>query len=82
MGSDDGMVLEDVEVIPLGLVKRRLGGRDRLIVPAGQSVKATLARLGVDPRSTMVRVNGRQVAREYVLRAGDKVTLLHLIMGG
>jgi sulfur carrier protein ThiS len=30
----------------------------------------------------MVRVNGRQVAREYVLRAGDKVTLLHLIMGG
>ena len=82
MSTDDGKIMENVEVIPVGRLKRRLGGEDRLAVPAGQSVQTMLAGLDVDPRSTMVMVNGRRVAKEYVLRAGDEVKLLRLIRGG
>jgi sulfur carrier protein ThiS len=80
--TDGGKAVENVEVIPVGRLKRRLGGKERLTVPAGQNVNAMLAVLDVDPRSTMVMVNGRRVARDHVLHAGDKVKLLRLITGG
>jgi sulfur carrier protein ThiS len=51
-------------------------------MPAGQTVSAMLAAMDVDPRSTVVVVNGRRAAREYVLQAEDEVKLLRLITGG
>jgi sulfur carrier protein ThiS len=82
VSTGDSKVTESVEVVLVGRLKRRVGGEDRRTVPAGQSVLAMLAALDVDPRSTMVMVNGRRVAKEYVLRAGDEVKLLRLIRGG
>jgi sulfur carrier protein ThiS len=82
VSTGDSKVTESVEVVLVGRLKRRVGGEDRRTVPAAQSVLAMLAALDVDPRSTMVMVNGRRVAKEYVLRAGDEVKLLRLIRGG
>ncbi len=74
--------MESVEVTLVGGLKRRLGGEDQLKMPAGQTVRAMLAALEVDSRSTVVMVNGRRAAGEYVLRAGDQVKLMPLMTGG
>jgi sulfur carrier protein ThiS len=45
-------------------------------------MRPMLAALDVDPRSTVVMVNRRRVAREYVLRAADEVRLMRPMTGG
>ena len=74
--------MERVEVIPVGRVKRQLGGEERRLAEPGQSVHALLEGLGLDPGSVMVIVNDRRVPKSYMLRRGDKVKLLRLIAGG
>jgi sulfur carrier protein ThiS len=74
--------MHSVEVIPVGTLKRRLGGHELLLVEPGQSVQELLAALSVRSRSVVVIVNGSRVTKSYVLEAGDRVRLLPLIGGG
>jgi sulfur carrier protein ThiS len=73
---------ETVEVIPVGRLKRRLGGQERINVEPGQTVDALVAALAIDTRPVAIMVNGHRAAKEYVLRPGDEVKLLPLISGG
>jgi len=73
---------ESVEVIPVGRLRRRLGGQERIWVKPGQTVDMLMAALEIDTRSVLVLVNGRRASGEYLLRPGDEVKLLPLISGG
>ena len=73
---------ETVEIIPVGRLRRRLGGQERIWVKPGQTVDMLMAALEMDTRSVVVVVNGRRESGEYLLRPGDEVKLLPLISGG
>jgi sulfur carrier protein ThiS len=73
---------ETVEVIPVGRLRRRLGGQERIWVEPEQTVEKLMASLEIDTRSVVIMVNGHRAAKEYVLRPGDEVKLLPLISGG
>ena len=73
---------ETVEVIPVGRLRRRIGGQESFWVKPGQSVDALMAALEMDTRSVMIMANGRRVSREYLLCPGDEAKLLPLISGG
>ena len=73
---------ESVEVIPVGRLRRRLGGQERIWVKPGQTVDMLMAALEIDTRSVVVMVNGRRVSKYYFLRPGDEAKLLPLISGG
>jgi len=55
-------------------------------VPAGTSVAALLASLGIEPRGVAVAVNGEVVTRrtwaERSLAAGERVEILSIAQGG
>jgi len=71
-----------VELLPAGTLKQRLGGKDRLLVESGQSIRAMLVSLELNPQSVIVIVNGRPESKEYTLQPGDQAKLLRLITGG
>ena len=48
---------ESVEVIPVGRLRRRLGGQERIWVKPGQTVDMLMAALEMDTRSVVVMVN-------------------------
>ena len=73
---------ELVELLPTGTLRRRLGGKERLLVESGQTVRAMLVSLELNPRSVIVIVDGRPVSKEYTLQPGDQAKLLRLISGG
>ena len=71
-----------VEIVPAGTLRRRLGGKERLLVNSGQTIRAMLMSLELNPRSVIVIVNGRPESKEYTLQPGDQAKLLRLITGG
>ncbi|HIP96150.1 MAG TPA: MoaD/ThiS family protein [Anaerolineae bacterium] len=78
--SDDS----SVTLVTVGLLKKYAGDRERLSVPArGRTVAEILAELGIPSALVaIVMVEGRQVMKDYVPRAGDVVKLIPLMGGG
>ncbi|MEW5870611.1 MAG: MoaD/ThiS family protein [Chloroflexota bacterium] len=68
---------------PVGMLKDYVGGRDTLTVPAGRSVRETLAAVGIPPELVaLVVVNEVQESKDYVLQEGDHLRVMALIGGG
>ncbi len=60
-----------------------LGAQDEIVVPAGESVRATLLKLGIKPELVaMVTVAGELQDKDYVIREGDTVRLMAVVGGG
>ena len=71
-----------VEVTPVGILKRYVGGQEQLSVEAGQSIKDVILALGMRPwLVSVVMVNGVRTQRSYILQPGDRLKLLPLISG-
>lgn len=63
--------------------KNLLGGKEEFTVEAGDSVRATLTRLGIKPELVaMVSVNGEMQTKDYIIQEGDAVRLLAVVGGG
>jgi len=73
-----------VTLMPVGLLKKYVAGRERLVVPAqDQTVAELLLEVGIPSALVaIVMVQGRQVMKDYVPRAGDVVKLIPLMGGG
>jgi len=68
---------------PLGMLKSYIGDLKETTVEAGQSVRATILALGINPDLVAgVFVNGEQQTKDYVIQDGDTVKLLAVIGGG
>ena len=68
---------------PLGMLKSYIGELKETTVEAGNSVRDTLASLGIDPQLVAgVFVNDEQQTKDYILQDGDVVKLLAVIGGG
>jgi len=78
--SDDS----SITLVTVGLLKKYVGDQERLGVPAqGRTVAEILAKLGIPSALVaIVMVEGRQVMKDYVPRAGDAVKLIPLMGGG
>jgi len=78
--SDDS----SITLVTVGLLKKYVGDQERLGVPAqGRTVAEILAKLGIPSALVaIVMVEGRQVMKDYVPRAGDVVKLIPLMGGG
>jgi sulfur carrier protein ThiS len=75
--------IASVEVTPVGILKRYVGGQERLFVEAGQSVQEVILALGMRPwLVSVVMVNGVRAEKSYILQPGDRLKLLPLISGG
>jgi len=72
-----------VIIRPLGMLKSYIGELKETTVEAGNSVRDTLASLGIDPQLVAgVFVNDEQQTKDYILQDGDVVKLLAVIGGG
>jgi len=72
-----------VEVTPVGILKRYVGGQERLFVESGKSIQDVILALGMRPwLVSVVMVNGGRTEKSYMLRPGDRLKLLPLISGG
>lgn len=68
---------------PLGMLKDYIGQLTETSVESGQSVRAALTVIGINPDLVAgVFVNGEQQTKDYILQAGDIVKLLAVIGGG
>ncbi len=71
------------KVVPVGMLKKYIEGREEIVVEAGQSVSQILDARGIPPDLVaVVMVNGRQESKSYLLREGDEVRLVPLVGGG
>jgi len=65
------------------MLKSYIGELKETTVEAGNSVRDTLASLGIDPQLVAgVFVNDEQQTKDYILQDGDVVKLLAVIGGG
>ena len=65
------------------MLKDYIGGQSETSVEAGQSVRASLSVIGINPDLVAgVFVNGEQQTKDYILQDGDIVKLLAVIGGG
>lgn len=72
-----------VEVIPVGILKQYVDGKEQLFVEAGQSIRDAILALGMRPwLVSVVIVNGVRAQKSYILQPGDRLKLLPLISGG
>ena len=73
-----------VEITPVGLLKKYVGGRETPILMAGgQTVAEALEVLGIPSMLVaLVLINGRQELKDYTLKDGDAVKLVPLVGGG
>lgn len=73
-----------ITLMPVGLLKKYVAGRERLAVPdRGQTVAELLLEVGIPSALVaIVMVEGRQVMKDYIPRAGDVVKLIPLMGGG
>jgi len=73
-----------VEITPVGLLNKYIGGRETPIVAGGgQTVTEVLEALGIPSALVaVVLINGRQELKDYVLQDGDMVKLMPLVGGG
>jgi sulfur carrier protein ThiS len=71
-----------VRVIPVGVLKARVP-EELVLQAAGRTVAAVLGEAGIQPDLVaMVLINGRQSAKDTVLRDGDVVKLVPFVGGG
>ncbi len=79
MPDDSSIIL-----IPVGLLKKYAGDRERLHMPDRDcTVSELLAEVGIPSALVaIVMIEGRQVMKDYVPRAGDVVKLIPLMGGG
>jgi thiamine biosynthesis protein ThiS len=54
----------------------------RFEVKENVTARDALKKIGVDPESVLVTVNGKLVTDDIVLRAGDQVKLVAVVSGG
>jgi thiamine biosynthesis protein ThiS len=54
----------------------------RFEVKENLTARDALKKIGVDPESVLVTVNGKLVTDDIVLRAGDQVKLVAVVSGG
>jgi len=72
-----------VEVTPVGILKRYVGGQEQLFVGAGKSIQDVILALGMRPwLVSVVMVNGVRAEKSYILQPGDRLKLHPLISGG
>ena len=59
------------------------GGKSKMAVEAGRTVRETLMAVGIKPELiALVVVNGEQQSKDYVIRDSDLVKALAIIGGG
>ncbi|MDL1898984.1 MoaD/ThiS family protein [Anaerolineae bacterium CFX7] len=46
------------------------------------TARDALKKIGIDPESVLITVNGKLVTDDYVLRQGDTVKLVAVVSGG
>jgi len=72
-----------VTIRPYGMLKEYIGGAQEVNVPAGSSVRQTIAALGMPPEVVaLVTVDDLPQDKDYVLQDGEVVKLLAVIGGG
>jgi sulfur carrier protein ThiS len=72
-----------VKIRPYGMLKEYIGGALEVNVPAGSSVRQTIAELGMPPEVVaLVTVDDLPQDKDYVLQDGEVVKLLAVIGGG
>jgi len=72
-----------VEVTPVGVLRRYVGGQEQLFAEAGQSIRDVILALGMRPwLVSVVMVNRARTDKSYILQPGDRLKLLPLISGG
>lgn len=75
--------MAEVELTPVGILKRYVSDQSALVVTAGRTVAEVLEDLGIPPELVaIVMVNGLQQPKSYRLQEGDKVKLVPLMGGG
>ena len=68
---------------PVGMLKNYVAGQAEVSVAPGQSVRDTLAAVGIPPELVaLVMVNDVQQRKDYSLQDGDVVKLIAVIGGG
>jgi sulfur carrier protein ThiS len=68
---------------PNDALRQYTGGRPEVQVDAGHTVLETLSTLGIPSQLVaVVIVNDEQMAKDYVLKDGDRVRVLAVIGGG
>ncbi len=77
------MIPMSATIRPLGMLKDFIGQATETSVDSGQSVRAALTVIGINPDLVAgVFVNGEQQSKDYILQDGDVVKLLAVIGGG
>ena len=72
-----------VRIVPTGMLKEYVKGREVIAVDVGASIKEMLAALGIPSEMVAIAVvDGRQCFKEFVPEEGATVTLLPLVGGG
>jgi sulfur carrier protein ThiS len=68
---------------PLGIIKSYVGGKAKVVVDAGNTVRETMKQLGVPPELVaLVLVNDKHESKDYLVRDGDVVMLMAVVGGG
>jgi len=77
------IIVMTATIRPLGMLKTYIGELKETTVEAGQSVRETIIKIGINPDLVAgVFVNDEQQNKDYVLQDGDIVKLLAVIGGG
>ena len=68
---------------PSGALRDLVGGQTEIEVESGQTVRATLAVVGIKPEVVaLVVVNEEQRSKDYVIQDGDIIRVIAVIGGG
>jgi sulfur carrier protein ThiS len=71
------------QIKALGIIKSYLGGKNEIVVDAGNTVRETMCALNIPPDVVaLVLVNDAQQSKDYRVRDGDVVKLLAVVGGG
>ena len=68
---------------PAGALKSYIGGKTKVTVEAGRTVREAITALGIPPEIVaMVLVNDAQQPKDYILQDEDVVRLIMVVGGG
>ena len=71
------------QIKALGIIKSYLGGKNEIIVDAGNTVRETMCAHNIPPDVVaLVLVNDTQQSKDYRVQDGDVVKLLAVVGGG
>ena len=71
------------QIKALGIIKSYIGGKNEIVIEAGNTVRETMQSLNIPPDVVaLVLVNDAPQSKEYCVQDGDVVKLLAVVGGG